>query len=274
MALSAGGQVDRANAEFWNELCGSQMARELGIVDHSAQSLARFDRAYLDFYPYLLERVPVKSLRGKRVLEVGLGYGTLGQCIAEAGAAYTGLDVAAMPVLMMQERLRMAGLPGRAVQGSMLSCPLEDGSVDAVVSIGCFHHTGDVARCIDETYRVLAQGGMAYVMVYNQFSLRQWTSWPWPTLRALVSSSGGRRRKTTEEQRRMYDARADGSAAPETVFLSKSTVRGLFSRYSNVEIHAENSDPLMWRGRALVSRPAMLRLGWLWGLDLYIAARK
>ena len=34
-------------------------------------------------YPYLLRRVPVHTMRQKRVLEVGLGYGTLGQKIAE-----------------------------------------------------------------------------------------------------------------------------------------------------------------------------------------------
>src|SRR4051812_21685656 len=39
------------NARFWDELCGSALARSLGIADASRESLSRFDRAYLDLYP-------------------------------------------------------------------------------------------------------------------------------------------------------------------------------------------------------------------------------
>jgi SAM-dependent methyltransferase len=266
---------DRANAEFWDELCGTQMARELGIVDHSAASLERFDRSYMSFYPYLLTRVPVDTMKGKTVLEIGLGYGTLGQRIAEAGARYFGLDVARIPVRMMEHRLRMRGLQGAAVQGSMLHCPFGTRSIDVVVSIGCFHHTGDIERCIEETYRVLRPGGEAYVMVYNQFSLRQWLTWPRTTLRALVRERVyGRSAPSHESQRKAYDASPDGQAAPETAFVSRARLRSKFRQFSRVFIHSENSDPLSCRGREILSRDTMLRLGWLWGLDLYIAARK
>src|SRR6185295_2793660 len=111
---------------------------------------------------------------GRRVLEVGLGYGTLGQKIVEAGAIYTGLDIAAGPVRMMQHRLSLQDLPGSVQQGSVLACPFPDESFDCVVSIGCFHHTGNARRALDETWRVLRPGGQAHLMVYNQFSLRQW----------------------------------------------------------------------------------------------------
>jgi SAM-dependent methyltransferase len=251
------------------------MAKEQGIVDHSPQSLARFDDAYMRFYPYLLQRVPVHTMKGKTVLEVGLGFGTLGQRIADAGAHYCGLDVAALPVRMMQQRLRMRGLDGGAVQGSMLQCPFDTHSIDVLVSIGCFHHTGDVARCIEETYRVLRPGGEAYVMVYNRFSLRQWITWPRTTLNALVREVGARRSlPTADVQRKVYDANSQGEAAPETVFLSKARLREMFRKFSSVLIRAENSDRLGWRNCQLVSRELMLRLGWLWGLDLYVAARK
>ena len=54
------------------------------------------------------------------------------------------------------------GTPGQGRAGHMLECPLPDGSVDCVVSIGCFHHTGNLQRCIDETWRVLRPGGRAF----------------------------------------------------------------------------------------------------------------
>ena len=183
--------IDAANAAFWDELCGSAFARALGITDQSLASLERFDRAYLEFYPYLLARVGLADLAGKSVLEVGLGYGTLSQQIAEVAADYTGLDVAAGPVNMVDQRMHMHALPGRAVQGSILDAPFDAEQFDAVVSIGCFHHTGDVQQCIDETYRVLKPGGRARIMVYNRFSYRQWWRWPRQTLASLLDRRSG-----------------------------------------------------------------------------------
>lgn len=66
-------------------------------------------------------------------------------------------------------------------------------SLDYLVSIGCFHHTGDVQRCIDETYRVLKPGGRACIMVYNRFSCWQWVKWPATTFKALLHDAGLRR---------------------------------------------------------------------------------
>ena len=263
--------LDRANAQFWDELCGTTLARQIGIRDHSAESLHRFDRAYLDFYPYLLRRVPIDTLRGKRVLEVGLGYGTLGQKIIEAGAQYSGLDIAAGPVRMMNERMRMAGASGEVRQGNMLDCPFADASFDCVVSIGCFHHTGDARRCIDETWRVLKPGGSAYLMVYNLFSYRRWFGWPLQTLRALATAG----RPASESQRAAYDANTAGAAAPETEFFSIRELRRMLSSFSRAAVVKENCEDFRVGGRLVVSRAGLLPLvGPLAGLDLYVEAVK
>ena len=269
--------IEKANAEFWNELCGTGLAKQLGIEDRSLASLQKFDDAYLEIYPYLLEYVPVGRMAGKRVLEVGLGYGTLGQKIAESGADYQGLDIAAGPVDMMNARLRLVGLGGEAAQGSILQSGLPSESFDAVISIGCFHHTGNVQRCIDETLRLLRPGGEAFIMVYNKFSFRHWVRWPGSTGKAALRQGLGlsEPRSGAEDERRAYDASAEGDAAPETVFLSRKDVRRAFRDYASVSVASENSDPLSWNGRVLVSRPRMLStVGRILGLDLYISAIK
>lgn len=269
--------IDKENADFWNELCGTGLAKHLGITDYSLESLKQFDDYYLGFYPYLLHRVPVSRMAASRVLEIGLGYGTLGQKIAEAGADYVGLDIASSPVWMMNHRLRMQGLSGRAEQGTILRCPFPDQSMDFVVSIGCFHHTGDTQRCIHETWRVLKPGGTAYVMVYNQFSYRHWLKWPGKTFMALLGEVGlptavG---ASTEEQRKAYDSGSQGDGAPETVFFSIAQLRNMFARFSSVTFHKENCDSLTFRGRVLVSRAALLgSLGHASGLDIYVAATR
>ncbi len=264
--------TDEANVEFWNELCGSNLARSLGITDHSRGSLERFDRAYLTFYPYLLRHVNPERLANHRVLEVGLGYGTLGQKIAEAGAHYLGFDIADAPVRMMRHRLRLHGLPGSCARGSALSLPLASGSVDYVISIGCLHHTGNVQQALNEMYRVLRAGGGAVFMVYNQLSYRQWLRWPVATLRALLRDIGFSVRKVTvsETQRRAYDSGAGGQAAPETVFLSISQLRAMLGRFSRAEFHKENNDNLFRLPRKLL----LSYLGRWLGLDIYIEAQK
>ena len=135
--------IDRKNSEFWNELCGSQLARQLGVTDNSPASLKKFDDWYFDFYPYLYSHIPFAKMRSKQVLEIGLGYGTVSQKIAEAGALYHGLDIAAGPVAMVAERCRTVGANTAVVkQGSILEAPFETGTFDWVVAIGCLHHTG------------------------------------------------------------------------------------------------------------------------------------
>src|SRR6478735_7751813 len=101
--------IDQANAEFWNELCGSQLAESLGLNDHSPNSLRKFDDAYFEMYPYLLPFIGPQRWKGKKVLEIGLGFGSLGQRIAEAGADYYGLDIAENPVRMINQRMELIG---------------------------------------------------------------------------------------------------------------------------------------------------------------------
>jgi SAM-dependent methyltransferase len=270
--------LDAANAAFWNELCGSALAAQHGISGHGLDSLRAFDEAYLRYYPYLLERIPVATMAGERVLEVGLGYGTLGQRIVEAGARYVGLDIAESPARLMTHRLRLQGLPGGACRGSVLDCPFPAGSFDCVVAVGCFHHTGDARRAVAETWRVLRPGGRAYIMVYNKFSVRQWLEWPLVTALELARESGvlGRRdRVVTRDQRGAYDASLSGQAAPETQFFSVADMRRLFGRFASVRARKENCTPVIVAGRCLASRHTMLRtVGPVAGLDLYISAIK
>lgn len=270
-------EIDAKNAEFWNELCGSTLAQALGITDLSAASLHKFDEAYLGIYPYLLPIVQPERFKGKEVLEIGLGFGTLSQQIAEAGAHYNGLDLAPNAAAMVNHRLTLLGLKRTARVGSALEMPFADESFEFVVSIGCFHHTGNIARCLDEAFRILRPGGTAIVMVYNKFSFRQWTRWPWRTLR-----QGWREWRGSDEtlalsvaQRHSYDHNVHGVAAPETQLLSIGQLRQMLARFENVRFQKQNADPISVRGFVFLDRLRLLNsLGRLLGLDIYLEAQK
>jgi len=262
-------EIDRRNAAFWDELCGTGLATQLGITEPSPENLARFDSAYMELYPYLEAYLPKPQGEGERLLEIGLGYGTVSQILAERGFDYHGLDIATGPVEMVRYRLRELGASDpddRVRAGSVLDLDHPDASFDRVVTIGCLHHTGDLPRAVEQVRRVLRPGGSALVMVYNERSFRR--------LRMAIGSRLRGRRTADEEMRASYDANREGEAAPETVYTSRAEARRLFSGFSEVRIRSENFDPLELP-RLTIDRWRLL--GWpahLAGLDLYITATK
>lgn len=267
--MSADVGLDERNARFWDMLCGWSMARAIGITGDEREDLLRFDQAYLAYYPYLAGYVDA-SLAGRRVLEVGLGFGTLGQLLAERASEYHGVDIAAEPVSLMRRRLEMSGLgdPDRIVQASALALPFEDASFDDVFSIGCLHHTGDLERAVDEVHRVLKPGGTAVVMLYYRYSVRQLVQ----PLRALTSRDW--RRAFKERVSGLYDQDREGTSAPHTEYVSRRDARALFNRFSSVAVEARNFPEYMVRGRTIKRVWFLDNAARVIGLDLYITARK
>jgi SAM-dependent methyltransferase len=265
--------VSQRNAAFWDELCGSHLAQQLGVRDASPGELARFDAAYLALYPYLLGYFPRENVEGRQVLEVGLGYGTLGEAFARMGADYHGLDIAAGPVEMARHRLaRVPGArPEQVQQGSVLELPYPDASFDLVASIGCLHHTGDLFGAVQEVRRVLRPGGRLVLMVYNRRSLRRTVAAPVWALRRRRD-----RASADEALRARYDATADGAAAPHTDFVTAPELRGLLQGLHDVRVERRNMEGIPVRVVSEPSRSALMRLrvDRLLGLDLYATARR
>ena len=263
---------DEANARFWDELCGTGLARSLGIVELNRESLARFDAAYLAYYPYLAGIVERVGLPGHRVLEIGLGFGTITEYAARRAGEFDGVDIAAGPVALARRRLEFIGSPpDRVIRASALELPYPDATFDGVISIGALHHTGDLPRAIDEVWRVLQPGGRAVVMVYNAHSLRRLMFIGRRRLATLAHRPGG---PTDADLRAAYDPRTDGSGAPHTDFVSGAEARRLFRRFSTVSLERRNFDPYRFGRRSL--RRSWFLHGidrWL-GLDLYVVAVK
>lgn len=208
MALSLSAnqlEIDKRNIAFWDELCGTQSAKSLGVVDNSPESLAKFDDWYLDFYPYLRRHVPVDELAGKSVLEVSLGYGTLATALMEAGRAYHGLDIAAGPVDKARYRADLLGKDADVRQGSILDCSFADASLDYVVPIGCLHHTGNLRGAIEQVHCLLKPGCGASIMVYHNRSYRQWCTKPLSTLKESLMPWMDQAPKAEASDRANYD---------------------------------------------------------------------
>lgn len=263
--------LDDENAGFWDELCGTALASSIGVVEPSLEGLARFDDAYFAYYPYLAKYATDEPLREARVLEIGLGYGTLGELIASCEADYHGLDIAAGPVSMMQTRLQRLGWSDareRIQQGSALDIPHADESFDFVYSIGCLHHTGDLPRAVAEVHRVLRPGGRAVLMLYNSRSVLHLTL---PAARYVMRRFRGR---PADVIKGLYDVDSAGNVAPHTDFTSPQGARQLMSRFRNVQVDIRNF-PDIRKGRIGIRRRWMLQnVARVVGVDLYIRADK
>jgi SAM-dependent methyltransferase len=269
-------RANQENAEFWETLCGSGLAKHLGATDYSRRSFCIFDAFFMAYYSYLYKWLPVEQLAGKDVLEVGLGYGTLGQLIASARARYTGLDVAAAPVGVMELRLREFELPGNAVRGSILDAPFDDESFDYVVSIGCLHHTGDIERALREVARLLRPGGKLVTMMYYAYSYRMWWKRGFRLFGDLFRDLLGRTDYQGDpDERAAFDADESGAPAPHTAFLSKRQLRRLARRCGLLVERAGTENALPEPPFSRFSRETLLRtVGTRWGTDLYAVLRK
>ena len=173
---------------------------------------------------------------------------------------------------MLRGRLTQLGQPegvDQVVQGSALRSRGPDAHFGALVSIGCCHHTGDLAGCIERGPSGLGAGGLAMIMVYNRNSLRQLLVCPpAPRWRACAAKLGG-----DVAARAAYDANAAGEPrAVHRVHLHARRPGACSPVSRSVSIVRENMDPIP---RLRLSREQLL--GWparLLGLDLYVTAVK
>lgn len=270
-------EISKKNATFWDELCGSQLAKFLGITDASVESLKKFDDWYFDFYPYLFDHIPFEAMKGRKVLEIGLGYGTVSQKLAQSGVDYSGLDIANGPVFMVNQRLAQNNLPGSAIQGSILEPSLPSDTFDYVIAIGCLHHTGNLKLAIEQCHRLLKPGGQLIFMVYYAYSYRRWRMTPLLTLKSMVREAFGYRGVVgsgSNRQRAAYDAASDGGGAPHTDWISKRSLKDCCAIFSSFKGTVENIDqefPFQ-----STPRKELLKTRWpsIVGLDLYATATK
>ena len=146
-------ELNKKNAEYWNEPCGTHLARNT----NTENNFIEFDKRYFDRYPFLLPYLD--KFKGD-VLEIGIGYGTVATYLSQK-CNYLGLDIALGPLDILRQR----GLA--YMQGNVLDLQFKENTFDGVVCIGCLHHTGDIERGLNEIHRVLKPGGRALIMLYN-----------------------------------------------------------------------------------------------------------
>jgi 16S rRNA (guanine1207-N2)-methyltransferase len=142
--------------------------RTLSCVAHAgAFSSGKLDTASA----LLLEHLPVMT--GKRVLDIGAGYGALGGFLALEGAQVTLLEVDAPSVRSTRDTLALNGLEGTVLHSDVDSALAPEAHFDTIVMNPPFHVGRDLKldvalEFIRATQRHLVKGGSAW-LVANHF---------------------------------------------------------------------------------------------------------
>jgi len=98
--------------------------------------------------------------KGKRVLEVGCGRGSLSCYFSDAGFRCTLVDISSSAVKIAKRIFASNGLNGNFSVGDVRALPFAKRSFDVVFSIGLLEHIEQIGPPIGEQIRVLDDGGL------------------------------------------------------------------------------------------------------------------
>ena len=210
--------------KFWDDAaCGEKLLLEdVALEGFRKQAGKRYA-----LEPYIVPFADFNNVRGKKVLEVGVGLGADHQRFAESGAALTGIDLTPRAVNLTRQRFEKLGLESKLEVGDAENLIFEDNSFDVVYSWGVIHHSPDTKKAANEIYRVLRPGGACKVMIYHRYSLVGFMLWlRYALLRGRPLTS--------------LDAiYANYLESPGTKAYSEAQARYLFAAFENVTIHIE-----------------------------------
>jgi len=169
-------EVQRGNAAWWNARPMDYSWRgENQLVRGTREWFDELDRQFVeasrlfatDAQPF--DRlIPLDSLAGKSVLEIGCGMGMHTELMARAGAHVTAVDLTETAVEMTQKRLELRGLKADVRVCDAEKLPFADDYFDFVWSWGVIHHSARTGRVVRQIARVLRPSGECRVMVYNR----------------------------------------------------------------------------------------------------------
>lgn len=110
------------------------------------------------------------NLRGKKILEVGCGYGSLSVYMAKKGAEVTGVDLSseAIKISKRNASLNHQKVIFKQTKGEKL--PFKDKTFDIVVCCETLEHIPNYKKAIDEIIRVTKDSGKIIVTIPNSLN--------------------------------------------------------------------------------------------------------
>lgn len=109
----------------------------------------------------------IGNLKGKKILDVGAGWGNFVLACLERGYDAVGLEFDDNKIAKSRERLSTEQM----VQGRAEELPFQDNSFDFINVGEVIEHVRNPKKVLQEIYRVLKPSGHVYISVHNRFGM-------------------------------------------------------------------------------------------------------
>jgi 2-polyprenyl-3-methyl-5-hydroxy-6-metoxy-1,4-benzoquinol methylase len=207
-------RVQQGNAAWWE---ATPMTYDWGLMARDAMSPSkwfddqdeRFKRASAHFATESIpfdRLIPFDDLKGREVLEIGIGSGFHAELLARCGAHVTGIDLTEAAIELTRRRFGIKGLTGTFERWDAEQRRTDfKHRFDFVWSWGVIHHSSRTARIVRNVADWLTRGGTFAGMVYHRDSL--------PAILALVGHGVVRGRLWTRTSDEILWASTDGFSA-------------------------------------------------------------
>jgi len=129
-------------------------------------------------------------ISGRRLIDIGCGYGRLADCYLERFQQVVMLDGSLD--LLLQARENTAG-KAIYVAGDLHHLPFRMASFDSIVMVRVFHHVTDSKACLSELHRILSGGGRLVITYRNKMYpmvVLKWLTHPTPDSPFSLEPSG------------------------------------------------------------------------------------
>jgi ubiquinone/menaquinone biosynthesis C-methylase UbiE len=115
----------------------------------------------------------IKSIEGKKIIEVGAGTGLDSIYFAKKGASVTCLDNSTEALDLCKKNFDMNNVHATFTQADVQNLPLDTASYDVVYSAGLLEHFKDPRSVINEMVRITKKGG--FIICFVPQTLSWWT---------------------------------------------------------------------------------------------------
>tara|TARA_Y100000310_G_C20629994_1_gene788120 strand:- start:967 stop:1701 length:735 start_codon:yes stop_codon:yes gene_type:complete len=114
---------------------------------------------------HLSKHIDFNDLKGKKILDVGCGQGTISKVLYDAGADVYSIDLSKTSVNQVKKNYPEI----KAKVGNALDLDFPDNFFDIVLSIGVLHHTPDPYKGFKECVRVTKPNGKMVILLYTKY---------------------------------------------------------------------------------------------------------
>jgi SAM-dependent methyltransferase len=152
--LTTGVYADGENAQVWREYANRDIQRGRAILR------------------LLRQRMP---LRGKRILDLGAGYGGMLICMAEQGADAVGIEIDPERARLGRQRLAELGMQAEYIEADVCAPGVirELGLFDLITCQDVLEHVGNPGEMIRSLCRLVRPGGIIFFQVPNKYGVEQ-----------------------------------------------------------------------------------------------------